>query len=432
MAVVIDFLQPTGGKVGDPVSIGGSGFGATQGSGTVTFSGATATILTWSDTLIECEIAGSPFPGEGNVTVEVTGDDTTSGTDVFWLFSLDNITSNFFYGEYQYPEVADSHERTIADASDMNRAYEMIELLKRSVIQSAVDTKIPQWDDTSKAFLGKTPTEILAQVLTTRGDVLRRGASAPERLALGAAGTVLTSDGTDAAWATLDAAPLRAAVPADIDPIAFLNSLPGSSAPWEFEDFDTNTSLTSKGWTAVNGPLFTFDTSGTGYFVLKSDLSASGSNLRGYVRSITNSGWIACKMRLVSRMWSGSWHGGLWLKHASNAQLDTIMRGPSASFTDERESQHVFFSHYNSVSSWNSNNYQQRYTHGWTYFATRRMSDRRTLNYMSLDGIQWFLWNDHTHGSSSWFNLNYAGPFHEANNTSTSVAFDWVGWKTSA
>ena len=38
-------------------------------------------------------------------------------------------------------------------------------------------------------------------LLTTRGDLIRRGASAPERLALGASGYVLTSDGTDAAWA---------------------------------------------------------------------------------------------------------------------------------------------------------------------------------------------------------------------------------------
>lgn len=37
--------------------------------------------------------------------------------------------------------------------------------------------------------------------LTTRGDLLRYGASASERLALGTSGYVLTSDGTDAAWA---------------------------------------------------------------------------------------------------------------------------------------------------------------------------------------------------------------------------------------
>jgi hypothetical protein len=37
-------------------------------------------------------------------------------------------------------------------------------------------------------------------VLTTRGDLIRRGASAPERVALGSAGQLLGSDGTDALW----------------------------------------------------------------------------------------------------------------------------------------------------------------------------------------------------------------------------------------
>ena len=42
---------------------------------------------------------------------------------------------------------------------------------------------------------------IAASLLTTRGDIITRGASAPQRLAIGANGYVLTSDGTDAAWA---------------------------------------------------------------------------------------------------------------------------------------------------------------------------------------------------------------------------------------
>jgi len=43
---------------------------------------------------------------------------------------------------------------------------------------------------------------IAASTLTTRGDLIRRGASAPERVALGTNGQVLTSDGTDPVWAT--------------------------------------------------------------------------------------------------------------------------------------------------------------------------------------------------------------------------------------
>lgn len=41
---------------------------------------------------------------------------------------------------------------------------------------------------------------VLRNILTTRGDLFRRGASAIERVALGTTGQVLTSDGTDAVW----------------------------------------------------------------------------------------------------------------------------------------------------------------------------------------------------------------------------------------
>jgi len=43
---------------------------------------------------------------------------------------------------------------------------------------------------------------IAASTLTTRGDIITRGASAPQRLALGTNGYVLASNGTDAVWAT--------------------------------------------------------------------------------------------------------------------------------------------------------------------------------------------------------------------------------------
>lgn len=44
---------------------------------------------------------------------------------------------------------------------------------------------------------------LAASTLTTRGDLLRRGASAAERVALGVTGTILSSDGTDAAYQSL-------------------------------------------------------------------------------------------------------------------------------------------------------------------------------------------------------------------------------------
>lgn len=46
------------------------------------------------------------------------------------------------------------------------------------------------------------PLAIQNSLLTTRGDIIRRSASVPERLAIGAANTFLGSDGTDPSWRT--------------------------------------------------------------------------------------------------------------------------------------------------------------------------------------------------------------------------------------
>ena len=47
-----------------------------------------------------------------------------------------------------------------------------------------------------------------ADPLTTRGDLIVRGGSGTTRLALGATGAVLTSNGIDATWAAAGAAPV--------------------------------------------------------------------------------------------------------------------------------------------------------------------------------------------------------------------------------
>ena len=52
----------------------------------------------------------------------------------------------------------------------------------------------------AKKATGTQIQTFVHSVLTTRGDLLRRGASAAERVALGAAGKVLRSDGTDPGW----------------------------------------------------------------------------------------------------------------------------------------------------------------------------------------------------------------------------------------
>ncbi len=60
--------------------------------------------------------------------------------------------------------------------------------------------------DSKKMTAVNAAKGLLSRILTTRGDMLRRGTSVPERVALGAAGSLMRSDGTDADWATLKTA----------------------------------------------------------------------------------------------------------------------------------------------------------------------------------------------------------------------------------
>jgi M6 family metalloprotease-like protein len=69
---VIKSLNPTSGKVGDTVTISGTGFGAQQLTSTVTFNGTGAsTISSWSDTAIVVKVPAGATTG--NVVVTVNG-----------------------------------------------------------------------------------------------------------------------------------------------------------------------------------------------------------------------------------------------------------------------------------------------------------------------------------------------------------------------
>jgi hypothetical protein len=58
-------------------------------------------------------------------------------------------------------------------------------------------------DPAFQTALNGAMVDALGTVLTTRGDVLRKGASNAERLALGAANSILSSDGTDVKYQTV-------------------------------------------------------------------------------------------------------------------------------------------------------------------------------------------------------------------------------------
>src|SRR5439155_1319936 len=67
----ITSLTPTSGPVATPITIAGTGFGATQGASTVTFNGTTATPTSWSATSIVVPVPAGATTG--NVVVTVGG-----------------------------------------------------------------------------------------------------------------------------------------------------------------------------------------------------------------------------------------------------------------------------------------------------------------------------------------------------------------------
>jgi hypothetical protein len=70
-APAITSLSPTSGIVGSSVTITGTNFGASQGTSTVTFAGAAASITSWSNTLIVAVVPAGATTG--NVVVTVNG-----------------------------------------------------------------------------------------------------------------------------------------------------------------------------------------------------------------------------------------------------------------------------------------------------------------------------------------------------------------------
>src|SRR5690242_1093683 len=77
-APTITNISPTSGPVGLPVTITGTGFGASQGSSTVVLNGTSAVAASWSDTsLVAVVPAGA---SSGTFTVTVNGQPASSGT----------------------------------------------------------------------------------------------------------------------------------------------------------------------------------------------------------------------------------------------------------------------------------------------------------------------------------------------------------------
>jgi hypothetical protein len=83
---------------------------------------------------------------------------------------------------------------------------ELKNLIQRAIIDNELvgDTSL-SGDVTGTLGVADSTEVVDVSILTTRGDVLRRNATAAERLALGAANSILSSDGTDVTYQTLAA-----------------------------------------------------------------------------------------------------------------------------------------------------------------------------------------------------------------------------------
>lgn len=79
-APVIQLMTPQSGPVGTLVAIVGSGFGASQGTSTVTFNGTPVTWVSWSATSLQVQVPAGASSGNVVVTVSGKGSNTKSFT----------------------------------------------------------------------------------------------------------------------------------------------------------------------------------------------------------------------------------------------------------------------------------------------------------------------------------------------------------------
>lgn len=106
---VVAGVNPAQACIGDEVELAGSGFGTVQGSNTVTLTGITASIVSWSDTLIRATVPSGATSGP--VRVWVTGNPSNPGSlVVLWSPILQNIPVCGVSGEQFNPQL-------ISDAS---------------------------------------------------------------------------------------------------------------------------------------------------------------------------------------------------------------------------------------------------------------------------------------------------------------------------
>jgi RHS repeat-associated protein len=84
----ITSTSPTSGAVGTSVQVYGSGFGATQGSSTISFNGVNATVMSWADGQITATV-----PSAATGPVQVTVGSVASNVNVYFSVPPPQVTS---------------------------------------------------------------------------------------------------------------------------------------------------------------------------------------------------------------------------------------------------------------------------------------------------------------------------------------------------
>ncbi len=184
----------------------------------LTANGLTNCITKDGQTVVSADIpfAGFRLKGVGNAVLstdavnagQVIGSSFTAANDtgVADAYAIAPTVATAAYAIYQRFQFVALHANTTASTLAVSGlAAKAIKrpngdaLSANDILAGAVCDVI--YDGTNFILMDGGTSAIAYSLLTARGDVIRRGATAPERVALGSVGQALVSNGTDAVWA---------------------------------------------------------------------------------------------------------------------------------------------------------------------------------------------------------------------------------------
>lgn len=135
----------------------------------------------------------------------VTGQDDSGAANAYVITPTPAIAAYAAYQRFQFK--AANANTTASTLAVSGLAVKSIKrpngdaLVANDILVGAICDVL--YDGTNFILLDGGTSAINYSLLTTRGDVITRGASLPQRLALGAAGVAIVSDGTDAVYGSV-------------------------------------------------------------------------------------------------------------------------------------------------------------------------------------------------------------------------------------